>query len=50
VNIGRGTDISIKELAELIVAEGGYDGQLEFDTTKTDGTLRKLLDKIKLKK
>ena len=43
VNIGCGTDVSIKELAELIVAEVGYDGQLVFDTTKPDGTPRKLL-------
>ena len=43
VNIGCGTDVSIKELAELIVAEVGYGGQLVFDTTKPDGTFRKLL-------
>ena len=44
VNIGCGTDVSIKELAELIVSEVGYVGQLIFDTTKPDGTPRKLLD------
>ena len=44
VNIGCGTDVSIQELAELIVAEVGYEGQLEFDTTKPDGTQRKLMD------
>ena len=44
VNIGCGTDISIKELAELIVSEVGYVGQLIFDKTKPDGTPRKLLD------
>jgi GDP-L-fucose synthase len=48
VNIGCGTDVSIKELAELIVAEVGYEGQLVFDTTKPDGTPRKLMDSIKL--
>jgi GDP-L-fucose synthase len=48
VNIGCGTDISIKELAELIVAEVGYEGQLVFDTTKLDGTPRKLMDTIKI--
>jgi len=48
VNIGCGTDISIKELAELIVAEVGYKGQLIFDTTKLDGTPRKLLDTSKI--
>lgn len=49
VNIGCGTDVSIKELAELIVAEVGYEGQLVFDTTKPDGTPRKLMDVSKLK-
>jgi GDP-L-fucose synthase len=48
VNIGCGTDVSIKELAELIVAEVGYDGQLVFDTTKPDGTPRKLMDTSKI--
>jgi GDP-L-fucose synthase len=50
VNIGCGTDISIKELAELIVAEVGYEGQLVFDTTKPDGTPRKLMDPSKINK
>lgn len=49
VNIGCGTDISIKELAELIVAEVGYKGDLVFDRTKPDGTPRKLLDINKIK-
>ena len=48
VNIGCGTDVSIKELAELIVAEVGYKGQLIFDTTKPDGTPRKLMDTNKI--
>ena len=48
VNIGCGTDISIKELAELIVAEVGYEGQIVFDTSKPDGTPRKLMDISKL--
>jgi GDP-L-fucose synthase len=48
VNIGCGTDVSIKELAELIVAEVGYEGRLVFDTTKPDGTPRKLMDTSKL--
>ena len=48
VNIGCGKDISIKELAELIVAEVGYEGQLVFDTTKPDGTPRKLMDTSKI--
>ena len=44
MNIGCGQDVSIKELAELIVVEVGYEGQLVFDTTKLDGTPRKLMD------
>ena len=44
INIGCGIDISIKELADLIAAEVGYEGQLVFDTTKPDGTPRKLMD------
>jgi GDP-L-fucose synthase len=48
VNIGCGTDVSIKELAELVVAEVGYEGQLVFDTTKPDGTPRKLMNISKI--
>jgi GDP-L-fucose synthase len=49
VNIGWGDDISIKELAEMIAIEVGYTGALEFDTTKPDGTPRKLMDTTKIK-
>jgi GDP-L-fucose synthase len=48
VNIGCGNDVSIKELAEIIVAEVGYDGHLVFDTTKPNGTPRKLMDTSKI--
>jgi GDP-L-fucose synthase len=48
VNIGCGTDVSIKELAELICSEVGYEGVLEFDSTKPDGTPRKLMDITKI--
>ena len=48
VNIGCGNDVSIKELAELIVAEVGYKGELVFDATKPDGTPRKLMDTSKI--
>jgi GDP-L-fucose synthase len=44
VNIGWGEDVSIRELAELIVSVIDYRGQLTFDTSKQDGTPRKLLD------
>jgi GDP-L-fucose synthase len=50
VNIGCGKDISIKELAELIVAEVRYEGRIEFDKTKPDGTPRKLMDTDKINK
>jgi GDP-L-fucose synthase len=48
VNIGWGEDVSIKELANLVSTEVGYTGRLEFDTTKPDGTPRKLLDTTKI--
>jgi GDP-L-fucose synthase len=48
VNIGCGTDISIEELAKLIVSEVGYEGQLIFDKTRYDGTPRKLMDVSKI--
>ena len=48
VNIGWGEDVSIKELAKLIASEVGYTGSLEFDTTKPDGTPRKLMDTTKI--
>jgi len=44
VNIGCGEDISIKELAELVKEATGFEGKLVFDTSKPDGTPRKLLD------
>lgn len=48
VNIGTGEDISIKDLAYLIKEVAGYEGELRFDTTKPDGTPRKLMDVSKL--
>jgi GDP-L-fucose synthase len=44
VNIGTGVDVTILEVAQLIKEIVGYEGQLEFDATKPDGTPRKLLD------
>jgi GDP-L-fucose synthase len=44
VNIGWGKDISIGELPELVVSAIDYKGRLLFDTTKPDGTPRKLLE------
>jgi GDP-L-fucose synthase len=48
INVGCGEDISIRELAELICDVVGFDGELTWDTTKPDGTPRKLLDVTKL--
>jgi GDP-L-fucose synthase len=48
VNIGWGKDISIKELALLVKDIIGFEGDITFDTTKPDGTPRKLLDVSKL--
>src|SRR5471030_2162497 len=48
VNIGTGEDLSIKDLALLIKSIVGYDGEINFDTSKPDGTPRKLMDVTKL--
>ena len=48
VNIGTGKDISINDLAIMIKKIVGFDGQIEFDTTKPDGTPRKFLDNSKM--
>jgi GDP-L-fucose synthase len=48
VNIGTGIDVSIKELAETIQAEIGFEGRIDWDTTKPNGTPRKWLDVSKL--
>ena len=48
VNIGTGEDLSIKDLALLIKQIVGYPGEIKFDTTKPDGTPRKLMDVTKL--
>jgi GDP-L-fucose synthase len=48
VNIGWGEDITIRELAELVLSVIGYSGRLEFDSSKPDGTPRKLLDVTRL--
>lgn len=44
INIGTGEDVTIRELAELVMSELGLQGELRFDTSKPDGTPRKLLD------
>lgn len=49
INVGTGQDISIKELAELVRGIVGFEGAIELDPSKPDGTPRKLLDVAKLK-
>ncbi|PYJ38352.1 MAG: GDP-fucose synthetase [Verrucomicrobia bacterium] len=49
INVGCGEDSSIRELAELICEVVGFDGELAWDTTKPDGTPRKLLDVSKIR-
>ena len=44
VNVGTGNDVSIRELAETVAAAIGFDGAIEWDASKPDGTPRKLLD------
>jgi GDP-L-fucose synthase len=48
VNVGWGEDVTIRELAELVMAASGYQGRLVFDPSKPDGTPRKLLDTARL--
>ena len=48
VNIGTGTDVTILELANMVKEEVGFNGTIEFDSTKPDGTPRKLLDVSKI--
>ena len=48
INVGVGYDITIKELAESVAKSIGYIGQIDFDTSKPDGTPRKLMDSRRL--
>jgi len=48
VNVGWGDDVTILELAQIVKRVVGYEGELKFDTTKPDGTPRKLMDVTKL--
>jgi GDP-L-fucose synthase len=44
VNVGTGTDVTIRELSDMVAAATGYVGEVKWDTSKPDGTPRKLLD------
>jgi GDP-L-fucose synthase len=48
INIGSGSDVTIRELAELIASVTGFEGELLWDTTRPDGTARKLMDSSKI--
>jgi len=49
VNVGTGSDVSIRELAEMVCQAVGYQGEIVFDTSKPDGTPRKLMDVERLR-
>lgn len=49
INIGSGTDVTIRELAELISKVTGFQGEMIWDTTRPDGTPRKLMDNSRLR-
>jgi GDP-L-fucose synthase len=49
LNVGTGEDLSIKELAQKVAAAAGFTGQIEWDTSKPDGTPRKVLDVSRMK-
>jgi len=49
INVGAGDDVTIAELARTVGEVVGYDGEIQFDTTKPDGTPRKLLDVSRLR-
>ena len=48
INVGTGKELTIRQLADLIVKVVGYEGTVEFDASKPDGTMRKLIDVSKL--
>jgi GDP-L-fucose synthase len=48
INVGFGSDVTIKELAKTVGQVVGYQGRISFDTTKPDGTPRKLMDSTRL--
>ncbi len=48
INVGTGKELTIRELSELVVKAVGFEGTVEFDSSKPDGTMRKLIDVTKL--
>jgi GDP-L-fucose synthase len=49
LNVGTGEDLSIKDLAQKVADSAGFAGEIEWDATKPDGTLRKVLDVSRIK-
>lgn len=49
INVGYGSDLTIREAAQTVAEVVGYQGTIQFDTTKPDGTMRKLMDSTRLK-
>ena len=49
LNVGTGEDLSIKELAQMVAAAAGFTGEIKWDSTKPDGTPRKVLDVSQIK-
>lgn len=49
LNIGTGEDVTIKELATIVATEAGFEGEINWDTSKPDGTPRKVLDVSRLR-
>jgi GDP-L-fucose synthase len=50
INVGTGVDVTIKELAQTVKEVVGFNGEIIFDTSKPDGTMRKLMDVSTLRK
>ena len=48
INVGTGKELTIRELSQLVVKAVGFDGEVAFDSSKPDGTMRKLIDVSKL--
>lgn len=48
INVGYGSDVSIKELAKTVASTVGYEGEIQFDASKPDGTPKKLMDSHRL--
>ena len=48
INVGTGKELTIRQLSQLVAKAVGFEGTIEFDTSKPDGTMRKLIDVSKL--